>query len=172
MQVRWHTFVVSDYGLAEWHEFFVAAVGASAALLGLLFVTISINLEHILKYPHLPGRAAGTLGTLVAALVVSSFGLAPGQSDRAFGLEILATGGVIAIQAVWVFVGKRSPGDPLRWTVAAVPLLLFPALAYLIGGWCVFDSVGGGLYWILAATVLAFVCSAINAWVLLVEILR
>ncbi len=37
-------------------------MGASAALLGLLFVAISINLEQILKHRHLPGRAAGTLG--------------------------------------------------------------------------------------------------------------
>jgi hypothetical protein len=163
---------MSDYGLAEWHEFFVAAVGASAAPLGLLFVTISINLEHILKYPHLPGRAAGTLGTLVAALVVSSFGLAPGQSDRVFGLEVLATGAVVAFQAVWVSIGKRSPGDPLSWRLGGIPLLLLPALAYLVGGCSLFAGAGGGLYWILAATLLAFVCSSISAWVLLVEILR
>jgi len=169
---RWHTLTVSDYGAAQWHEFFVATVGASAALLGLLFVTISINLQEILKYPHLPGRAAGTLGTLVAALVVSSFGLAPGQSHRAFGIEVLVTGAVVAFQAVWVSVGKRSPGDPLIWTFTGIPLLLLPALAFLVGGWSLMAGVGGGLYWILAATVLTFVCASINAWVLLVEILR
>jgi hypothetical protein len=31
---------------------------------------------------------------------------------------------------------------------------------------------GGGLYWILAGTVLTFVGATLNAWVLLVEILR
>ena len=89
---------MSGYAPADWHEFFVAAVGASAALLGLLFVTISINLEQILKHRHLPGRAAGTLGTLLSVLVVCSFGLAPGQSNRTLGVEILATGAVVATQ--------------------------------------------------------------------------
>jgi len=112
---QWQTGGVSGYAPADWHEFFVAAVGASAALLGLLFVTISINLEQILKHRHLPGRAAGTLGTLLSVLVVCSFGLAPGQSNRALGVEILATGAVVATQAIWVSVGKRSQGDPLSW---------------------------------------------------------
>ena len=38
--------------------------------------------------------------------------------------------------------------------------------ASVLAGW------GGGLYWLAAAIVLAAVGAAINAWVLLVEILR
>jgi hypothetical protein len=163
---------VSAYVPADWHEFFAAAVGASAALLGLLFVTISINLEHILKHRHLPGRAAGTLGTLLSVLVVCSFGLAPGQSDRTLGVEIVATGIVVATQAIWVSVGKRSQGDPLRWTLGNLPLLLFPALAFVAGGGSLLAGSGGGLYWILAGTVLTFVAASLNAWVFLVEIVR
>ena len=117
---------MSAYAPADWHEFFDAAVGASAALLGLLFVAISINLKLILKHRHLPGRAAGTLGTLLSVLVVGSFGLAPGQSNRTLGVEILATGAVVATQAIWVSVGKRSQGDPLSWTLGNLPILLFP----------------------------------------------
>src|SRR3984957_7808794 len=103
---------MGGYAPADWHEFFSAAVGASAALLGLLFVAISINLKLILKHRHLPGRAAATLGTLLSVLVVCIFGLTPGQSTRALGLEILATGAVVATQAIWVSVGRRSQGDP------------------------------------------------------------
>ena len=163
---------MSGYAPADWHEFFVAAVGASAALLGLLFVTISINLEHILKQRHLPGRAAGTLGTLLSVLLVCSFGLAPGQSNRTLGVEILATGAVVATQAIWVSVGKRNPGDPLSWTLGNLPLLLFPPLAFVGGGCSLLAGSGGGLYWLLAGTVLTFVGASVNAWVLLVEILR
>jgi hypothetical protein len=86
---------VSGYAPADWHELFVAAVSASAALLGLL-LTISINLEEILKHRHLPARVAGTLGTLLSVLVVCSFGLAPGQSNRTLGVEILASGAFVA----------------------------------------------------------------------------
>lgn len=163
---------MSGYEPAHWHGFFGAAVGASAALLGLLFVAISINLELILKHRHLPGRAAATLGTLLSVLVACIFGLVPGQSVRTLGVEILATGAVVATQAIWVSVGKRSEGDPLSWTLGNLPTLLFPALAFVGGGCSLLAGSGGGLYWILAGTVLGFVGTALNAWVLLVEIVR
>jgi hypothetical protein len=113
--------------------------------------TISINLEHILKYRHLPGRAAGTLGTLLSVLVVCSFGLAPGQSNRTLGVEILATGAVVGTQAIWVSVGKRREGDPLSWTLGNLPILLFPPLAFVGGGCSLLAGSGGGLYWVLPA---------------------
>ena len=55
-------------------------LGAAAALTGLLFVAISINLTRILNFPRLPGRAASTLGILVAVMLTGCFGLAPDQS--------------------------------------------------------------------------------------------
>jgi hypothetical protein len=90
-------------------------IGASAALTGLLFVAISINLEQILKYPQLPGRAAVTRGILVGALVVSGFALAPGQTNRAVGIEIAVAGAVVATQALWVTYGKKMPDEPQAW---------------------------------------------------------
>jgi hypothetical protein len=109
---------------------------------------------------------------LLSVLVVCSFGLAPGQSNRTLGVEILATGTVLATQAIWVSVGKRSEGDPLSWTLGNLPILLFPALAFVGGGCSLLAGSGGGLYWILGGTMLAFVGTTVNAWVLLVEILR
>ncbi|HEX4025820.1 MAG TPA: hypothetical protein VHX52_14125 [Steroidobacteraceae bacterium] len=61
-----------------WDDFLVAEVGASAALAGLLFVAVSINLSSILKYPHLPTRAIEALTTLLCVLVICSWALVPG----------------------------------------------------------------------------------------------
>ena len=162
---------MSSYSAFAWHDFFVAAVGASAALLGLLFVTISINLEHILKYPHLPGRAASTLGTLLTVLVICCFGLAPDQSSKAFGWEIVAMSSLAATQIVWVS-RHRDPANPLRWTIGSLPILLVPVSVLLGGGVSLLVGGGGGIYWLLFGTALVFIGASINAWVLLVEILR
>jgi hypothetical protein len=49
------------YAPGTWHDFFVAAAGATAALSGLIFVAVSINLRAILaeeKKPAAPTSPA------------------------------------------------------------------------------------------------------------------
>ena len=89
--------------MSEWESFFVAEAGASAALAGLVFVGISINLDKVLYTPGLPGRAGEALIVLVAVLITSSLLLVPGQPWNLVGLELLAVGladwvAVVAIQ--------------------------------------------------------------------------
>jgi hypothetical protein len=79
------------YSLAEWIGFATAEVGAAAALTGLLFVAVSINLSRILALPKLPARAAETLVVLLLALVAASLVLLP-QNVRLLGTEVGALG--------------------------------------------------------------------------------
>jgi hypothetical protein len=163
---------VAAYSPLPWHDFFVGTIGASAALTGLLFVAISINLEEILKYPQLPGRALGTLGILVSALVVSGFGLAPAQSNHVLGIEIAITGALVAVQPVWATYRQRVPDGPKSWMVEHLVTLLVSSIAFIIGGVSLAVGEGGGLYWVLAGILFAFVSGSLNGWVLLVEIKR
>ena len=163
---------MSSYSALAWHDFFVAAVGASAALLGLLFVTVSINLEHILKYPHLPGRAAATLGILLTVLVICCFGLAPSQSSKAFGWEIVVVTWRPRPRSSGYRHAAGQPGNPRSWTLGNLLVLLIPVLVLLGGGASLLAGGGGGIYWLLFGTALVFIAASINAWVLLVEILR
>jgi modulator of FtsH protease len=163
---------VVAYSSSQWHVFFEGTIGASAALTGLLFVAISINLDQILKFPQLPGRAAGTLGLLVADLTASGFALAPGQSRQTLGVEILAVGVIVSAQAIWVTHRRQSPPEKVYWFIQHLLSLLVPGVALIIGGTSLLTKAGGGLYWVLAATLLIFVVSSLNAWVLLVEIKR
>ncbi len=163
---------VASYSALGWHDFFMGTIGAAAALTGLLFVAISINLEQILKFPQLPGRAAGTLGILVSTLVVSGFALAPGQGRRVLGIEIAAAGAIVAVQAIWVSHGKKTPGEPASWQIEHLTTLLLPSVALIVGGASLVAGEGGGLHWVLGGILLAFVSASVNAWVLLVEIKR
>ena len=49
----------------SWESFFIAQVGAAAALAGLVFVALSINLRQVVSSPILVGRAAEALLLLV-----------------------------------------------------------------------------------------------------------
>jgi hypothetical protein len=66
------------YDITAWTGFFTALTGAGAALAGLLFVAVSINLEHILKGTSmLPARAAETPAMLIFVVVTSALALVP-----------------------------------------------------------------------------------------------
>src|SRR5579862_5023463 len=81
--------------MSGWESFFVAEVGASAALTGLIFVGVSINLPKIIASPGLPGRAFEALLVLLAVLVTSSLLLVPGQSTMLIGIEVLVLGALV-----------------------------------------------------------------------------
>jgi hypothetical protein len=165
---------VTAYDPTEWSELFVASAGASAALLGLLFVAVSINLERILKFPGLPGRALEAMMQLTCVLLVSFAGLVPGQSHLALGLELLVIIAVIAAIVVRqpVVVTDASGREPVSWKATRWTVRLAGLVPIGIAGLSLALEAGGGLYWVAAGIAMATVAAIAGAWVLLVEILR
>ena len=103
---------MASYDPELWRDYFVAVLGATAALTGLLFVAISINLDRILEFPNLPKRAANTLGVLLALLVASTLLLAPGQDRHLLGVELVVVGVLAAAQTVVLDARMRRAGRP------------------------------------------------------------
>jgi hypothetical protein len=164
---------VTAYDVSEWTDFFVAGAGAGAALTGLVFVAVSINVERILQYKGLPERALATVLQLLSVVLVALLGLIPGQTGTALGLELLAVSLVIGGLILWL-IGPRR-GDHDRSLIRLASYLLLMALGtvpLLVGSVSLLAEAGGGLYWIAAALVLATSGAVANAWVLLIEILR
>jgi hypothetical protein len=164
---------VAAYDPEAWTDLYVAVAGATAALAGLLFVAVSINLERIVAEPNLPERALETLLLLVGALLLAVAVLVPGQSDAALGVEIALVGGAFCfvIARLW---RRRIPQDaePQGWREARLTLLALGTLPQVIGGLSLIAGAGGGLYWVVAGIAFAILGAVANAWVLLVEILR
>jgi len=164
---------MTAYQPAQWHDLFVATVGAAAALTGLIFVAVSINLPLILKLPSLPPRAAETLAVTMGLLLVSVFVLVPGQSLTLLGAEMIALGAVLAAVLLRTRLRlPRSPDDPLIWTVMPIGVILAGSLPMVAAGISLLVGGGGGLYWLVPGLVLGFSGAVFNAWILLIEIHR
>jgi hypothetical protein len=152
-----------------WDNFLVAQLGASAALLGLLFVAVSINLAKILQFRQLPVRAVEALLALSSVMVVCTFALVPAQSEFAYGLEIALTGLLTWIAQTAALIATRDSGyeSPLR-----ILLNQLPAFPFFVGGIEMACGFGAGIYWIVPGILLSIVSSLFTAWVLLIEIQR
>jgi modulator of FtsH protease len=160
--------------VAPWSNFLIAEVGATAALTGLIIVAVSINLQHILSFPQLPGRAAEMLIMLVGALLVCSFGLMPGQSVKLLGSEIVAVGLLMTVAPI-VIQARQLPilkTQPLTWWLWRLIVALCAAVPVLTGGLYLVTGTGHGLYWVAAGVLVTLAATVWSAWVLLIEILR
>lgn len=65
------------YQPAEWSTLFAAVTGASAALTGLLFVGLSVNVRTVMVDAAHAARARESLGATLALLVLSIVVLIP-----------------------------------------------------------------------------------------------
>jgi hypothetical protein len=160
--------------MADWTNFFIAEVGAAAALTGLVVVAVSINLNRILSFPQLPTRAAESLLVLTGSLILSSLGLIPGQTTRMFGAEVLAAGLLIVAVTVrnLLQVTPPVPGvTPLKKLLRAL-VSAGVILPLVIGGVLLVLGSSAGLYATAVGVLISLAAGVWNAWVLLIEIMR
>src|ERR1051326_6073831 len=161
--------------IASWSNVFLAEAGASAALLGLLFVGVSINLNAIAltERADLRAKAEQAFSNLLYVLAISLVLLGPGSD---------ATGNAIALAAVGAVALLRSLGNirtvrrlertrlnraTLRrfsLTIVAAAVLLYVAARY----WTAADA--RATFFVLVATLVLMFGAADTAWEMLVEV--
>jgi modulator of FtsH protease len=160
--------------IESWDSFFVAETAAAAALLGLLFVAISINLKEIVDNGGLADRALCSLLLLLAILIIGLMLAMPGQPLPVMGAEtVIATIIVAVVTTAFGLRGLRLASDTYRGNFQRNVWSNFGVLApILIGGLLMLGSNATAFYWIGAGVCLTLIKAVAEGWVLLVEINR
>jgi len=156
----------------DWRHFGEVAGAASGALIGLLFVAVSLNRDRIAQHPVLHPSAFQTLTLFMLPLLVAIVLVTPQQASWVLGIEIITLGVlqglILALTQRW----KRKASNELHSRLArlldyspnlAITLLVLAAGATLVAGHV------GGLYLLVLAVALALISGVANAWLFLIE---
>jgi hypothetical protein len=95
--------------VSDWSDFAVVIGAATASLLGLLFVAVSVRAEPIARSAELRNRSAQTMALLLTGLLVAALLVVPGQHNWVLGAEYLILAFVVALTAL---VLDRRAGTP------------------------------------------------------------
>jgi hypothetical protein len=157
--------------LLAWHDFYVSLVTASAALLGLLFVALSLHIRALTD-PHnaeLRSVARSIFLGYVGALGIGFFALLP-QTLRALGIEVL----VLVVVSTILFAPAARAG--LRATGVGfdrnVTILQFVAgVAYVVVSLAAAVGVIAeqpvALYAVAGSAVVGLLWGVFNTWELI-----
>jgi len=163
--------------LSGLHDFYLLAGTASATLVGLLFVGLSLHLRIVVTTSEVRSLARVTLANFGAVLFVAIFMVIPEDRSVA-GLQITGAGlvslGVAAPSLIaaarrrdWSF--QMSPMQRVR-VVMRFGVSAMSYLAIIVAGILLLSSHDSAFSWLLIATVVLLVVSLRNTWDLLVTV--
>jgi hypothetical protein len=159
------------YNADGWHDFYLAVAGAAAALLGLLFIALSLNLQALKKEPMFRARARESLGGFFNLLILALIILIPGQDRHVLGIDLVAFSMVLVVLSVVLqgeTIRRLIARRRARWILRNVPFNL-GTVAILVAGASLLIGMAGGLFWLVPTMLIYFVRAALNAWKLIME---
>jgi hypothetical protein len=162
-----------------WHDFFLAAAGATAALLGLLFVGVSINLNAIAadERVDLRTRAGQAFANLIFVLVVSLIMLIPDPDPRllAAALAGVAVFGLVRVsRSIITLVRERDRFQNFRSTLRRTGWTAIADAVLAVTAWRIWESGGQAAVLInLAIVVFVLLIGAADiSWEMLTDVSR
>jgi modulator of FtsH protease len=149
----------------DWHDFYVALASVSGALLGLIFVAVSLHLETVSGHPVLRNRVRLTVVGLTLTVLIAMACLIPRQGAKVLAAEVAMLWLAWVVFVLWsqwrlsILVGGSSSLMIFRTSLATTTgvIGIVSAITLWVGS-------GGGLLWNAAATVITVVVAVVNMW--------
>ena len=155
----------------QWHDFFVTVGGGAAALTGLVFVAMSLNLGVIAQDATHRYRAIGTLVGFTAVFVICASALMGDLNHVGVGIGWAILAGAAGIVYVYGYVQAMRTGASAVG-LGGIRLVIGTAgyLAEIAGGLVLVAGYTAGLYVAAAAMVLLLAFMISGAWLLIVGV--
>ena len=161
------------YNPAQWNNFFVLVGTGSAALTGLVFVALSINVKGIAKDATHRYRAINMLSGFTAVFIICSLALMGQQTYRTLGIEWLIVSLLAAaINTNGYIQGFRLSGS--RYALSPVRVAGGSAcyLGQIIGSLILYFGSRTGIYIGAIAVIVNFCFLISGSWLLIMGTLN
>ena len=158
------------YDPEQWNNFFVLVGSGSAALTGLVFVAITINLKGVAKDATHRYRAINMLSGFTSILVVSSLALMGHQTYRTLGIEWLIVSLLAAAINTNGYIQAFRLDGSSRYALSLVRMIGGSACysGQVIGSVLLFSGSGTGVYVGAIALIITFCYLISGSWLLIV----
>jgi hypothetical protein len=155
----------------QWNNFFIMVGGGAAALAGLVFIAMSINLSIITRDATHKNRAIATMTGFTAVFMICALALIGNQNYQWVGVEWLTVSLVPTVTYIRVYIraretGKSSVGLSVGRFIAGTSCYV----AQIIGSVLLILGYVAGLYLASVAMVLSFAFFISGAWLLITGI--
>jgi len=156
--------------IGQWQPFFTTVATVAGTLVGLLFISLSINRDAITANHTQFRLARRSFSDFIFILLIALFFLIPLQGGFHLGIELWGIG-ILKTNVVFKqMLEARGVEKMSLWNLTCeyvLPVLSIVGLA--VGGWRIYHESLLGVYYFVVpviATLLATACS--NAWQLLI----
>jgi hypothetical protein len=155
-----------------WDTFAVITGGAAGALVGLLFVSVSIRIEVISASPDFRSRAGETLSLFVSVLLVAVLLAIPQQGPWELGVELLVLAAVQGAGLFWL--DPAATASPSAQPISRVLAVLAPRTIttglLALAGRLLAVGVDDGIYVVVPSVIAAMTGGVASAWLFLTRI--
>jgi hypothetical protein len=155
-----------------WDTFAVIIGGAAGALVGLLFVSVSIRIDVISASPDFRSRAGETLSLFMTVLLVAVLLAIPDQRPWELGAELLLLAAALGCGLFWL--DRLATASPSPQPISRVLAVLSPRTIttglLAVAGLLLVIGVDEGIYVAVPSVIAAMTGGVASAWLFLTRI--